>query len=439
MRFYTVVPLALAAGCAMTRGATAVAPLETEGELYLYLLPSPETAGPGLRISGATALLADGTAVPLALELDAIEISARQRLVARGRLAPHQYAGIELQTAKQPLRVDAPFSIDARRATVLWLAQRPQAQAISLTATTPPKTVPALSSFCTDGASHDVVVFDKHLRSVTAAMPTGRSPWGITLDPVQGRGYVALADDDQIAIFDIANGRELSRIRLSPGDSPRELITSTDRRMVISANAGSNTVSLIDPLAMTEIARVQVGEQPISLLQDRNTARFYVFNARSSSISVVDPAQRKVVATVQTENSPLRGQLDRAGTRLYVASSQASYLTVYSVPALSVLQRVYVGVGTTALKVDPDTDFLYVATSDGRVSVFDPFSLLPLDYFDAGGAVTWMAIDGAENVLFMLMPEQRSVAAMQLTTRAAAGAFDVGPQPRVLVLTGERN
>jgi YVTN family beta-propeller protein len=322
---------------------------------------------------------------------------------------------------------------------VLWLSQRIDTAAPAFAPAAPSRTVPGLAGFCTNSWSQDLFIFDKHQRVVTAAVPTGRSPWGVVLDPVQSRAWVSLADDDQVAMFDIANGHELSRVRLAPGDSPREILMTVDRRFIVTANAGSNTVSFIDPLGMVETARVQVGEEPVSLLQDRATARFYVFSARSSSISVIDPVTRRVVATAQTENSPLRGQIDRAGTRLYVASPRASYLTIYALPGLSVLQRVYVGVGTTALKVDPDTDLLYVANADGRVSIFDPFSLLPIDYFDAGGAVTWMSIDAAENVLFMLMPEQRSVAAMQMTTRAAAGGFDVGVEARVLALMGERN
>jgi hypothetical protein len=37
------------------------------------------------------------------------------------------------------------------------------------------------------------------------------------------------------------------------------------------------------------------------------------------------------------------------------------------------------------------------------------------------------------------MPQTRSVVAVQLTTKAVLGRFDVGPDPRVLALFRERN
>jgi YVTN family beta-propeller protein len=448
--------------CAGFQRAAAVPPLQNEGEVALYLSPQ---AGSNVwfEVLSAAAVRSDGELVPL--EVDGNEASARQvrhqRRLASGRLATGTFHGFEVRVRhpvaafasetvqigepKEPFHIDISFTISARTATVVVARAvfTPLTRGAPLTAlfsaSVAPRTVSQLSGFVTQAETDELTIFDKHAREVTSLLPTGRAPWGIALDPVQNRGYVALSDEDEIAIVDLANQAGLSRIRLNAGDSPRDLVLMPDRRTVVSANAGSSTVSFIDAAQMIETGRVQTAEQPVWLLLDRRGQRVYAFNQRGSSISVIDPGTRSVVATIPTDNPPVRGQFDSRGTRLYVASPVSAYLTVLSLPDYSQVKRVYVGTGTTALKVDSTTDFLYVAGPGGRISVFDPFSLIPIDFIDLPADTSWFAIDAAENTLFALMPERRTVAVVQLTTKAVLAEFDVGPEPRELALIGERN
>lgn len=418
---------ALLASCASLGHPTVeVQPLESEGELFVELKPDA-----ALQFESISAQRADGTPIPLEPNATGTDSIRYQHLIAAGRLEPGFYVGLLATHGKREQRIEAPFSISRRAATVLEIDGK--------TGAIPRKTVVPLLGFCTNSAGKSLSIFDKHARGVTGVLPTGRAPWGFAIDPVASRAYLSLADDDQVAVLDLLSGLELSRIHLNAGDSPRELVLTADRRFVISANAGSNTVSFLDVRGLIETARVQVGEEPVFLLPDRTGRRLFVFNQRSSSISVVDLSTRAVVATISTENSPLRAQLDRANARLYVATARAAYLTVYALANYSVQQRVYVGLGTTALKTDPDTDLLYVANADGHISVFDPFSLLPVDQLELPEGASYLAIDAAENVLFALMPERGAVAAVQLTTKSTLALFDVGKSPRVLALMGERN
>jgi YVTN family beta-propeller protein len=454
-RLQNLVLCLAAAGCALISQAPSRPPLTSEGELILEARPN--LAGVDFEIASAAAVRSSGELVPLEAA-GAVRASEGERGVAFGRLEPGSYDGVvlivrsarvkggDLIVSAEPLHVDASFSIAARRATVLSLKMhfpkppRPgEPFAPAIEAIAPPRTLLQLAGYCTSSASHDVAVFDEVALRVSAAIPTGSAPWGIALDTVTNRAYVALSGEDQIAILDLASATELARIHLSAGDAPRELLLSADRRTLLSANSGSNTVSFIDPAAMIETGRVTVGDQPTSLLLDRKSARAYVFNTRGSSFSVVDPASRSVVATVPTDSAPLRGQIDKAGSRLYVASAFSSELAVFSLPSLAPMKRVYVGIGTTALKVDADTDLLYVANAAGRISIFDPFSLIPIDFIDLPGGASWLSIDAVQNVLYALLPDQRSITAIHLTTKAALGQLEAGASPRVLALYRERN
>lgn len=460
MRAWPIAVFALAAAaCAMLgKAAPAVAPLESEGEIVVELQPlPPEAARTTFEVADVFAVRSDAARIPLAVLQRKIggDEGNYQRMLARGRAEPGRYAGLAIvartaaarpgEKQPEPETIEAPFTASARRATVVQVQLRPpqeleSAAAPSFSATVPPRVLPQVVAYCTDSETHEVAVVDKLARQLGEVLPTGRGPWGVALDAAGGRAFVALSGDDQISVVDVAAGEDLSRIRLNLGDSPREVALTPDRRLLLSANAGSNTVSFIDPAGMIEVGRASVGQEPTAILVDRRGSRAYVTNRRSSSLTVLDVAARSVVATLATEDQPLRPQIDRSGSRLYVLHPASAFLLVFSLPDLTLSKRVYVGLGNSGLKVDPATDLLYVAKSgDRRIAVYDPFSLIPVSAIDALPGVDYMVIDDAQNALFALAPEHRAVGVVELAHKRLASIVDVGGSPRVLALTGERN
>jgi hypothetical protein len=63
---------------------------------------------------------------------------------------------------------------------------------------------------------------------------------------------------------------------------------------------------------------------------------------------------------------------------------------------------------------------------------------MPVDFIDLPDAATWLSIDDAQNRLFVLMAESRSIAVVDLASRRPRETFDVGDDPRVVALMGER-
>jgi YVTN family beta-propeller protein len=207
----------------------------------------------------------------------------------------------------------------------------------------------------------------------------------------------------------------------------------------VTVNQGSSTASFIDASAAMEVDRTPTGLDPVSIVVDRAGRRAYVFNRRSNSITALDIATHAVAASAATEPEPLRGQLNRAGDRLYVIHGGSAFMTVYAVPELTLQNRVFVGLGATAIKVDPRTDLIYVAVEgDRELRVYDPMSFIPVKHVEVPGAVGYMAIADAENTLYALIPERRTIAAIQLTSGRTLGLVDVGADPYAVVLAGER-
>lgn len=466
-RFLALAAVSALAACAASRQASQrLGSLDDEGEAYLYLDPfTADAERLSFSIASMAAARADGGEVPLEVALPEVSGTemTRQRLLAWGRLPPGSYAGFlltlrratllteegtaDLLVAKEPSRIDVPFSVSRGRAGVVQLSYRPRSvdrgfafgPTFSAAVLAPANTVAQLAGYCSNTATADVTIFDRHALRAVAVAPTGREPQGIAVDPRAGRLFVALAAEDQIQVLDLATGEELRRIPLQVGDGPREIALTPDGQLLVSVNATSNTASLVDPAAAVVLSRLQTGIEPAALLVDRSGRRAYVFDRRSSDVTVLDLGNRQVAGTIRTDAEPIRGQLNRAGTRLYVIHAASAYMNVYSLPDLSLASRIFVGLGASAIKVDPRTDLVYLGRRDeARIQIYDPLSLIPIDFVDVPDAASYLTIDDVENTLVSILPERRAIAFVELTSRRLLSTIDVGREPYQVTMVGER-
>jgi len=440
-------------------------PLEEEGEVYLYAEPFPQE-GERLRfnIEAIFAISVDGREFPLTVSLPELKPSdmRRQRLFASGRLPPGSYIGLSFKVNKAVLKTeegeanllvpetpvlnDFPFSVNRKRAYVISLTFKFAESILGgfsfnpvFSMIIPARPIPSLTGYVSNLGSNNITVFDKRSQKVLAIIVTGREPAGMALDQRQGRAYVALSGDDAIELVDVLSGEVINRLRINTGDQPRELALTPDGKTLLVANQGTNTVSFVDALSLVELGRVDVGREPHSISIHPNGLRAFVFNTLSSTVSVLDISNKAVITTITTDPAPLRGQFNRRGNRLYIIHEWSTYLTALDPFALSVLRRFPVRIGMTSIKVDPQTDLVYMGRGrDTIVEVYDTFSFVVVDSINTGAGITYMTIDGDENNLYMVNPEMKSVMVSRLVRKKVIFEMDVGESPYWVSIMGER-
>ncbi len=439
-------------------------PLESEAAVFVYLEPFPQDAGRlAFRITAMSALTTDGVALPLPLSLTrarGLEID-RERLLGGGGVPAGAYVGLvltladaslegraggDLKASMEPIRIDIPFGVERRRAVVLSLRLRhrdsvDQAYRFepSFSATVAGKPTSGLVGVATNCGAGTLTIFDKVTGRVAAVIPAGRTPGGLDVDPLRLRAYVALSREDAVEVIDFQQYRATDRIQLFGGDRPVEVALTPDRATLLVVNNGSDSLSFVDPTALSENNRVSVGEEPSSVLVNHTGRQAYVFNTLSGTVSIVDLTVGEVSATIATDPEPVRGQLNRRGDRLYVIHRSSPYLTVLDTISHTTVSRVYVGTGATAVKVDPVTDRIYLARRSAlEIDIYDPFSLLPVDSIPVPGEVAYMTIDDEGNNLAIVLPDEREVRVLRLVGEETVARVDVGEDPCWAALLGER-
>jgi len=440
-------------------------PLENEGTVTLYLQPfSLEASRLTFTLAEVAAVRDDGQEFPLVLGLQELKGTEmrRQRLLGEGVLPEGSYVGFSVKVVKatlkseegesdllledNPTRVNVPFKVTARKASVMFTAFNYKQSIINeysfkpaFTMFFPPQVVTAVTGYASIYGTNSITIFDKNAMVAVGAVAMRRGPKGLVVDQKLRRIYAAIPDEAIVEVIDATTQEVINTIRLFLGDTPQSLALTPDGKTLLTVNAGSNSVSFLDTTSFIEIMRITVGIGPNTVLMDSNGRRAYVFNTFSNSVSVIDVARRSLITTFSTDAAPLWGQFSSKGDRLYIIFGQSAYMTVLDPTSLAVSSRVYVGLGANSLKVDSNTDLIYLGKiNETEVAVYDPFSLLAIDYFAVGEAPAYMTIDGEGNNLWIAGSTTGKLIIVNLASKKVVSEIDVSAEPFWLTMMGER-
>jgi len=439
--------------------------LQQEGEIHLYLQPIPQEAHRIIfSISSMSAIREDGVGVPIPQFLSEFEcrelIGVQKRLLA-ARVPPGSYKGLSIEIGEaslsgeqdaadllvpdSPLFVEQQFTVSRRKATTLFLslgAERLVAGgfrfAPEFSLANSRRQLKSLLGFVTNSESNVVYLFNKHTMEIVDAIATTSGPKGAAIDTRRDWVYIALAGDNAIEAIEVNTGEVLSRLQLRMGDEPTELALSGDGTILVSANYGSNTASIIDAGSLREVGRVILSAEPTSVVVGPSAARSYAFQPLAHAISILDGSRGEIATTQIFDESPVRGALSPDGNSLYAITRHSPNLLIINAATLELIDRVYVGAGAASIAVDERTGLIYVGKKRGNISVVDPSSLLPIDRFRVPGNVTFLAIDKDENSLFAVLTDRALVQKMDLVSKRSRGVVEIGEGSFAVVLMGSR-
>jgi DNA-binding beta-propeller fold protein YncE len=458
--------LALLSGRPHVPSKHAAAAIAGDAYIAVYLSPLPVRARAlGYAVEAVSALREDGSAETLNLALPdwAGDATARQRLLAWGTVPRGAFTGIgvrfrsaisrdergarNVDLRATPSVVRVPFAAGAGQAALVLLSYDEAASTTSegalapaFSGAIPSRAAAGLIGAVSSGSTGVVTLFDKTSGQVILAVAAGRGAGAMALDAPRNRLYVALSGDDAVATIDLLAGRLIATTALRPGDEPASVALTPDERTLLVANPGSSTVTLFDVSGPTLVERNRVNVQsgPSFVLVEPSGTRAFVFCTLEDTVTVLSLPGGLVAGGISSPGGPLRGELNRAATRLYVTHQTSPYLDAVDTASLAVTQRAYVGPGVAALKVDPQTDRIYLGFRDSdRVEIYDPGALLPIDAIRTDSGVGYLTIDGEGNNLCVLLPARNEVRLLRLSGKAAVARLDI-PEPSEAVLAGGR-
>lgn len=436
-----------------------------EGDLLIFLQPLPQEAQLlTVHIAGLAAVRNDETLLPLNLylrELKGVELVSAQKALASAVLPPGLYKGISLQVGaatlrgeegevsllapQEPIFVEHGFTVSRDADLTLVLSLSPEKIVTggfqftpSFLLLKPNRQLTTLKGFASNAGANSVTVFNKNSMQVVDRIRTGEGPKGLALDQKKGWLYVAASGDDVVEVIEVVNGQVLGRIRLTYGDRPVELALSADGKTLVSANHGSNTISIINTDSLLEEGRINVTSEPASIVMASSGTQAYVLEPLSNSLSAINLTRQELGAAVTLDEAPFRAAISKDGKRVYVIANLSSDLLVIDPAGFTVIGRIFIGNGASSIQVDSKTGLIYVGKKQNEISVADPVSLSLIDSFSVDGAAGSLTIENEENSLLVVLPEEKKIQKFNLVNKRLLGTLEVEDGCYDVVVMGER-
>jgi YVTN family beta-propeller protein len=264
---------------------------------------------------------------------------------------------------------------------------------------------------------------------------------------IQGLLLVANKGDQSLSIVDPQSGSEVARVAVG-GITGHEVAASPDGRTAwvpIYGNSGvgkpgtdGQSISIIDLKTHAKIGEVDLHTpaRPHSAIFDRKTGKLYVTAEVTRSIKVIDPGSRAVVDSIPTgapESHMMAISAD--GARAYTANVGPGTVSVIDLHEKKVVS--VVPVSKTVQRIALSVDGRWVFTADQtkpQIAVIDTQTnkvakWIPLPDNGYGIAVTH---DGTR--LVVAHPASNSVSVVDLQSSKVVKTINVPPTPQEILV-----
>ena len=192
--------------------------------------------------------------------------------------------------------------------------------------------------YVTNYLANTASVIDAGTRKVIATVRVGVAPTQMAVSPDRRSLYIANAGSNTVSVLNTADDTIARTVALPRGSSPTGVALSPAGRYLYTADGGSNRVSVIDTRTKRVVASARVGTQPVSVAVAPDGKTVYTANSGSGNVSVIDARTKRVVRSIRAGRFPSGVAVTPDGASVYV-TNELSGVTVIDAASGAVQAR----------------------------------------------------------------------------------------------------
>lgn len=269
----------------------------------------------------------------------------------------------------------------------------------------------------------EVNVIDLKTETVKGTISGMQGVHGIAVDNELNKGFISDGKADEVVVFDLKTSAIVGRVPLDHKGADA-IIFDPFSKKIFTFNGHSSSSCVVDPVAMKQIAAIDMGGAPEFAVAD-GKGMIYNNLEDKSSLNVIDTKTLKVVKNYSLSpcGGPTGIAIDKANQKLFTVCRENKGLSVIDIPIGKVSQTLPIGAGVDAVVYDPATKLLVASNGDGTATIYkqdapDRYTLMQT--LATQNRAKTMAIDAATHKLYF------SVADFEKGTRTPIpGSFKV--------------
>jgi len=283
-----------------------------------------------------------------------------------------------------------------------------------------------------EGGDGSVSVIDTEKNAVVATIPAGRGAAGIAVDPTGNAAYVANAGSNTVSVLDLTARRVLSTVH---SEHPTGVVVAPDGRTVVVVSDLAATVSL-----WSATAAVPTGTMPVGPLRYRNG----VSGCAGATSAVVLPDSSKAFVACPGTNQVLA---------LGLAVAPGSWQAKYDSALLSdhTLALLDVGIAPTYLTMKPDGGEIFVSNAgSGAISEISTQTNEVGSTFGVGNkpaqgvvssdnSLLWVTDSGSDSLLLYAIDDGKRLPSIRVGSEPDGVAFSTDAAQRMVLVADKRS
>ncbi|MBC7265260.1 MAG: DUF11 domain-containing protein [Chloroflexi bacterium] len=252
-----------------------------------------------------------------------------------------------------------------------------------------------------------LLTLDRRTGQVGGRLGGGSDIRGLAVDPERKRLYVAGWDENSVAVIDTQSGRVLYVVKDIPG--PGGIALAGEH--VFIASTANDALIMLSAETYGIIETISTGDAPYAVVCEEGTNRVFVANAGEDSVTVIDSTKGEAIATIRLGGlgHPQGLALDVELGRLYVTYALTPKLGALAAIDVTTNEVVARREGTYEMPllwaygvaVDPVSHMVYVTDVAGLIAL-DGRDLTPKKVIAGAGMadVFGLTVDGASGLVY---------------------------------------
>jgi len=256
-------------------------------------------------------------------------------------------------------------------------------------------------AFLVGCADDDVIaIYDIATQALVGRIRNVAAPETFDLHPNGIHLYVSNEEDAAVSVYDIGTGQFLGEFLT--GEEPEGVQVTSDGKLVFVASEAADLVHVIDVSAGTVIKDILVDTRPRRFALTPDEQELWVSAELAGMVNIIDVTSLKLTGDIaflptgfrKEQVTPVDLLITRDGSRAYVALGRANHVAVVDVASRKVIEYILVGRRAWGLSLTHDEKKLYVANGlSDDISIIDTTNLKVIKSIPVGRVPYGILID----------------------------------------------
>jgi DNA-binding beta-propeller fold protein YncE len=189
----------------------------------------------------------------------------------------------------------------------------------------------------------DIYRWDGSNMTLAKRIPTAKTPSHMWIDSKSTTAYVTMQDSDELVAVDLAT--QVIRWRTPTGDTPADVIMTSDDRYVLTGLTGGDAVQVFDVSGKEPklVKQIKTGEGAHAFRAAGDKRHVFVSNRVANTVSKIDMQTLEVVSSFAVPGGPDCMDVSADGKLLFVTARWAKKLTVVDLETRKIVRNINVG------------------------------------------------------------------------------------------------